>query len=395
MYTLFVKLAQVLNSQQEFLSSWLFWTVSFFRHPFIMWPFPLMTYGAFFGSALLQAFFYPGRRARTLTYPGADRPSVLSAVALGITGSPNWRSNLETFQELLRCGVPPPTAFAYLISSYNLTIYFFLLITVNNGPQITIGHVIAVLLMIAFVRQGLSWFIPQAMWKQALSGPSDGPVGEVAGGAQAWKARIGSPRGWLDALRFLLRDVKVLFIPIFLGLLIGGFIAAWGYTDSFFDLRLGGGVLGQLSNALIGPILGIVTFMVPVLNIFVASWLWKTDFLAYAGLVGFFLATVLHPDAVGTYRRLFGRALTLRIVLILLGSAALAALVVTAMWYALAGLASLLGVRTFIERSILTSSITPSTVPWFHEMFRPIIAAYMKDVMSGMPGGMEGGMQGM
>ncbi len=395
MYTLFVKLAQFLNSQQEFLSSWLFWTIAFFRHPFIMWPFPLMTYGAFIGSALLQAFFYPGWRIRILTRPGADRPSLLSAVALGISGPPNWRSNLETFQELLRHGVPPPTAFAYLISSYNLTIYFFLLITVNNGPQITIGHVIAVLLMIAFVRQGLSWFIPQAVWKQALSGAADGPVGEVAGVAQTWKARIGSPRGWLDALRYLLRDVKVLFIPILLGLLIGGFMAAWGYTDSFFDLRLGGGVLGQLINAVIGPILGIVTFMVPVLNIFVGSWLWKTEFLGYAGLVGFFLATVLHPDTVGTYRRLFGRALTFRIVMILLGSVALAALAVTVMWYVLAGLASLFGVRTFIERSILTSSITPSTVPWFHEMFRPILAEYMKDVMGAMPGGVEGGMQGM
>ena len=395
MYTLFVRLAQFLNSQQEFLSSWLFWTIAFFRHPFIMWPFPLMTYGAFFGSALLQAFFYPGWRTRILTRPGADRPSLLSAVALGISGPPDWRSNRETFQELVQRGVPPPTAFAYLISSYNLTIYFFLLITVNNGPQITIGHVIAVLLMIAFVRQGLSWFIPQAVWKQALSGAADGPVGEVAGVAQTWKARIGSPRGWLDALRYLLRDVKVLFIPILLGLLIGGFMAAWGYTDSFFDLRLGGGVLGQLINAVIGPILGIVTFMVPVLNIFVGSWLWKTEFLGYAGLVGFFLATVLHPDTVGTYRRLFGRALTFRIVMILLGSVALAALAVTVMWYVLAGLASLFGVRTFIERSILTSSITPSTVPWFHEMFRPILAEYMKDVMGAIPGGMEGGMQGM
>ncbi len=121
----------------------------------------------------------------------------------------------------------------------------------------------------------------------------------------------------------------------------------------------------------------------------------EDGFLTYAGLVGFFLATVLHPDTVGTYRRLFGRALTFRIVMILLGSVALAALAVTVMWYVLAGLASLFGVRTFIERSILTSSITPSTVPWFHEMFRPILAEYMKDVMGAIPGGMEGGMQGM
>jgi len=53
MYTFFVKLAQFMNSQQEFLSSWLFWTVNFFRHPFLMWPFPLMTYGAFLGSSFL------------------------------------------------------------------------------------------------------------------------------------------------------------------------------------------------------------------------------------------------------------------------------------------------------------------------------------------------------
>ncbi|MFN3477610.1 MAG: hypothetical protein ACK4Z6_08710, partial [Candidatus Methylomirabilales bacterium] len=230
---------------------------------------------------------------------------------------------------------------------------------------------------------------------QALSLPGDGPLTGVTGVALTWKARLGSLRGWLDAIRFLARDVKVLFIPILLGLLIGGFLAAWGYTDSFFDLRLGGGVLGELTNAVIGPILGIVTFMVPVGNIFVGSWLWKTEFLAYAGLVSFFLATVLHPDTVGVYRRLFGRTLTFRIMPVLFGSAAVASLITTAMWYGLASLASLLGIRTFIERSILTSSIPPSTVPWFHELFKPIIAAYMRDVMGGMSGGMGGGMEAM
>jgi hypothetical protein len=131
--------------------------------------------------------------------------------------------------------------------------------------------------------------------------------------------------------------------------------------------------------------------MVPVGNIFVASWLWKTEFLTYAGVVGFFLSTVVHPDTIGAYRQLFGTALTCRIVFILLGSAVLAALAVTAMWYVLAGVTSLLGVRTFIEQVILTSSITPSTVPWFHELFKPTIATYMRDVMGGMPGGMESG----
>ncbi len=391
MYTLFVKLAQFLNSQQEFLSSWFSWTVNFFRHPFVMWPFSLMTYGAFLGSALLQTFLHPAWRTRILTHPGMDRRSALAAIALGITGPPDWRSNLETFQELLRHGVPPPTAFTYLISSYNLTFYFFLLITVNNGPQITIGHVIAVLLMIAFVRLGFRWCIPQVLWDHASSILADSRAAQAAPGAPTWTARLGSPRGWLNAVRLLLRDVKVLCIPLLLGLFLGGFLAAWGYTEGFFDLRLGGGMLGQILSAVIGPVLGGIAFMVPVLNIFVANWLWKTEFLAYAGVVSFFFATVVHPDTVGAYRRLFGKALAFRIVLILFGSAVLAALAVTAMWHVLAGLASLLGVRTFIEQAILTSSITPSTVPWFHELFRPIIKSYMQDVMGGMPGGTDGG----
>ncbi len=47
--------------------------------------------------------------------------------------------------------------------------------------------------------------------------------------------------------------------------------------------------------------------------------------------------------------------------------------------------------RTCIEEVILTYSITTSTVFWFHELFKPIIASYMQDVMHGMPSGMEGG----
>ncbi len=391
MYTLFVRLAQFLNGQQEFLSSWLFWTVSFFRHPFVMWPFPLMTYGAFLGSALLQTVAFPGCRGRLLTRLDTGRPSGRAAIVLGITSPSDWRSNLATFQDLLRRGASPVTAFTYLIASYNLTLYFFLLITVNNGPQITLGHVVAVLLMIAFVRLGLRWCIPQTMWEQALPGVVDDAPTVATTDDLPWTVRLASLRTWLGAVWCLVRDVKVLFIPLLLGLFLGGFLAAWGNTDGFFDLRLGGGVLGQVLNAIIGPVLGSIAFMVPVGNILVASWLWKTEFLTYAGVVGFFLATVVHPDTVGAYRRLFGAALTFRIVLILLGSAVLASLAVTVMWHVLAGLASLLGVRTFIEQTILTSSIIPSSVPWFHELFKPTIAAYMRDVMGGMQEGMESG----
>ena len=388
MYTLFVKLGQLLQSQQEFLSSWLFWMVAIFRHPFLMWPFPLITYGGFLVSALLQAFAYPGWKARFLAPTGARGPSFFSALALGVTGPPDWRSNLAAFEELLRYGTSLPTAFTYLIASYTITSYFIFLIMVNSGPQIVIGHVLAALLMIACVRLGLRWWIPKALWHQAAAGSSADPHAEAAPAALPWPVCLRSPRNWLRAVWLLLRDIKVLCIPLFLGLLLGGFLAAWGRTEAFFDLRLGDGVPGQLLNAVIGPLLSAVTFMVPVGNIFVGVWLWKTEFLAYAGLVGFFLATVLHPDTVGTYRRLFGLSLTVRIVLILLGSAAFAALAVTTMWYGLAALASLLGVRDFIEQSVLSSSITPSTVPWFHELFKPAMAAYMHDVMGGMRGGM-------
>jgi len=111
--------------------------------------------------------------------------------------------------------------------------------------------------------------------------------------------------------------------------------------------------------------------MVPVGNILVGAWLWKTHFIPYAGLLTFWIGSVLHPFTLGRYGRMWGQRGAWRVAMVLWTSTAVAALAVTAFWYSVDGLLGTLGAKTFLTEHVLGAPIVPSRVPWFHIWFQP------------------------
>jgi hypothetical protein len=122
------------------------------------------------------------------------------------------------------------------------------------------------------------------------------------------------------------------------GLLLGGFVAAWGLSRAHVApaALFGGGLTTQAVNAGIGLSVSFLTWMNPVANLFVGTYLWKVG-IAHAGMLSFFLASLVSWPRVRLYRQALGRRQGVRLAAVL-ALAALAAGLLVALLFRLAGL---------------------------------------------------------
>jgi hypothetical protein len=97
--------------------------------------------------------------------------------------------------------------------------------------------------------------------------------------------------------------------PRFLyGLLLGGLIAAWGLSPWHVvpATLLGNGTTAQGINAVLGLSTSFLTWMSPVANLFVGTYVWKVG-IAHAGLVSFFFGSLVSWPRVRLYQSVFGQ----------------------------------------------------------------------------------------
>lgn len=236
----------------------------------------------------------PGRRGWL-----DGRRGPLAAVILGLT-EPLSRSS---FERNLRRLEGAGAVVTYLAVSHALTAYALVLLGPLLGKDFLLSHGVGLAVFVV-----VASLLARAA-KQALV-PNEPEIPEPA--ASTGRLLAGG------ALRFALLAA--------LGLIVGGVVAAWGFSRwAWAPAELGaGGWWTQLSNGVLGLALTLLG-VPPVANLFVATYLWKTG-LAHAGIVAFFCAAAAAPTRWQLYVRIYGGRGAVRLVTILLAAALLAGL---------------------------------------------------------------------
>lgn len=279
--------------------------------------------GTFVISILLQAAF-PRRRAwRKLRENPGSLKGVAAALGLGIASSPT-KQNLSSCLERLAqadCGIWEVVV--YLTATHALLVYYFALLGPLLGKEFVLGHLIGAAAFVLSAAALLRFFDAR------FTAPVIGSAPQVAAASQ------GSLRGLGAAA---LSDIRALAFPTAYGLLLGGLLSALGLMKAWVVPATigGGGLISQAINAMAGLLFSFVTFMSPVGNLFVATYLWKTG-IAQAGLVSFIYAGLVSPQRVRLYVRVLGRKEGLH-VSYSFALAAMVAGVATAMAFAALGL---------------------------------------------------------
>lgn len=121
-----------------------------------------------------------------------------------------------------------------------------------------------------------------------------------------WQERATSLEGWRDASRNTMKEWDMLWDDIAIGFVIasvlGAFIPATWWATLF---PAGDGLVAVTISAIIGVVIGIVTFLCSVGNIPFALILWQNS-VPFGALMSFIYGDMLIPPLLRTYRRYYG-----------------------------------------------------------------------------------------
>ncbi len=278
-------------------------------------------------SAIVQAWVPRQRIERSLSGSGA-RPVSL-ATALGAASSSCSYAAIAIAKSLFQKGASAATALAFQFASTNLVWELGLVLWVLIGWQFTAAEYLGGLVMIVLMGLSLRLFVSRRVEEQAREHARDADSGHQhhsAGGEMTLRQRLTSTAAWSDVAHNFRGDWQMLWKEVALGFLLAGFIAQLG-NDFFNGLFLAGtgGALATIENALVGPLIAVLSFVCSVGNVPLAAVLWSGG-IGFAGVLSFLFADLIVLPIVLAYRKYYGWPFTARIVALMFVTMVLAAL---------------------------------------------------------------------
>lgn len=334
----------------EFVRDWFFWSYLYLQHFFVMMYW--VTIPGLLVCAFLSVRYRAVIKERLEDGPKGWR-AVLYAVGLGMTTPTSRGESLKTASSLMARGMPPAVAIAYFIASQTLGLYVLLIFTVLIGLEfglgVLLGGFVTILLTVA---SAFFLALSPVPGKIAPAALASNPGDEAP---KNWQALLLSREGRWLALKDIGHVFRVLWLPSLGGLLLGGLILAADMQKAWpLPFWLGDEGPGPaIASAFLAPVLSFTSFTSPFGNLIVASSIWKTWTFAYAGILSFVMAAMLHPLNLCSLIGLFGQRVGSYLITSSYLSAALGGLAVIALF-------GLVGLEV-------------THVPWFEPLVKKII----------------------
>ena len=142
------------------------------------------------------------------------------------------------------------------------------------------------------------------------------------------RQRLTSVSAWSDVAHNFRNDWSMLWKEITIGFLLAGFIGQ--LPNSFFNaLFLNSAPAGVklIENAIVGPLIAVLSFVCSVGNVPLAAVLWSGG-ISFAGVIAFIFADLIVIPIILIYRKYYGKAFTVRIVALMFVTMVSAALIV-------------------------------------------------------------------
>jgi YHS domain-containing protein/uncharacterized membrane protein YraQ (UPF0718 family) len=137
--------------------------------------------------------------------------------------------------------------------------------------------------------------------------------GDAADEAKPFRERLRSKAGWADAAGYTVSDLTMLRRELVIGYVVAGLIAVAVPTAVFKTVFLSGhGILTDLENVILGPIIAFVSFVCSIGNVPLAASLYKGG-ISFGGTVAFIFADLIALPLVVIYGKFYGRKIATRL----------------------------------------------------------------------------------
>ncbi len=284
-------------------------------------------------SGAVQAFVSRGEMQRAL---GDHRPVTLGrASVLGVISSSCSYASSALAKSLFARGADFTASLVFMIASTNLVVELGIVLWLLLGWQFALAEFVGGAIMIALLGVVLPRVLPVHAIEQARARLSDDTHDDPAAHAPADEprherssARLRSRRRWGDASGYTVSDLTMLRKELVIGFVIAGYLAALVPTEFWRSIFLTGhGFWSSLENAVLGPVLAIISFVCSIGNVPLAAALWQGG-IGFGGVVAFVFADLITLPLLAIYRKYFGTGLTIRILVAFWAAMALAGLTV-------------------------------------------------------------------
>jgi YHS domain-containing protein/uncharacterized membrane protein YraQ (UPF0718 family) len=281
-----------------------------------LWP---LIFG--FGlSGVVQAFVSRSQMQRVM---GDHRPRTLAvASVLGAVSSSCSYAASAMSKSLFQKGADFTTSMVFMLASTNLVIELGLVLWILIGWQFALSEYVGGIIMIALLALLARFFFRPAaverarahLTERSLAGAADDRAHDSAGEQPvALARRLRSPAAWADAASYTMADLVMLRKEMLIGYLVAGFLAVLVpnslWNAIFFH---GHGVATSIENAIVGPLIAILSFVCSIGNVPLAAALWKGG-ISFGGVVSFIFADLITLPLLLIYRRFYGWRMAIRI----------------------------------------------------------------------------------
>jgi uncharacterized membrane protein YraQ (UPF0718 family)/YHS domain-containing protein len=289
-------------------------------------------------SAIVQAWVPRERIQRALGGSGAR--SVALATGLGAASSSCSYAAIAIAKSLFQKGSSAASALAFQFASTNLVFELGIVMWILLGWQFTLAGFLGGLILIVVMSLLLRLFVSRHLEGQARAHALRADAGHQhrsAGAHMGIRQRLTSLAAWSDVAHNFRNDWTMLYKEIALGFLLAGFVGQLG--DSFFNtlfITHAPAGLKLIENAIVGPLIAVLSFVCSVGNVPLAAVLWSGG-IGFAGVISFIFADLIVLPIVLIYRKYYGSRFTLRIVALTFVTIVLSALIVDGL-FSVAGL---------------------------------------------------------
>jgi uncharacterized protein len=286
-----------------------------------LWP---LIFG-FTVSGAVQAFASREQMQRVM---GDHRPAAVArASGLGMVSSSCSYAATAMAKSLFQKGADFTTAMIFMFASTNLVVELGVVLVVLIGWQFAAAEFVGGAIMIvalaatgslvigrrhaAAARRRLQRGGPDAHDHQAMSGVSEQRQEELE--REPWHVKLRSRDAWGDAAGYATADLMMLRRELVIGYIVAGFLTVLVPTHLWNDVFLHGhGFWTTLENVVVGPFIAVISFVCSIGNVPLAAALWHGG-IRFGGVVAFIFADLITLPLLFIYRRYYGGALTLRL----------------------------------------------------------------------------------
>jgi hypothetical protein len=288
-------------------------------------------------SAIVQAWVPRDRIEKTLGGGGAGPTA--RATLLGAASSSCSYAAVAIARSLFVKGASAVSALAFQFASTNLVWELGLVLWILLGWQFTVAEYLGGVVMIVLMALVLRLFVNRRLEARARENAAVADPGHQhhsAGSELPWRRRLTSVEAWSDVAHNFRGDWQMVWREIVIGFLLAGFIAQVpNHVFRGLFLHNAPAPLPAIENAIVGPVIAVLSFVCSVGNVPLAAVLWSGG-IGFAGVLAFLYADLIVLPIVAIYRKYYGRSFALRITALMFATMVTAALLV-------AGLFSLLG----------------------------------------------------